>query len=247
VYGYFNSNNNAGTKVWLQFFTTTVANDGTVTAPTAAQVPLESFYLVPDYEFAELFNSGLSLVPGPIYCALSTTEATYTAVASGQVADVYVEVEEWEIQPPTLTTIGPTTGVSQTVWTDTLVAPSLANAIYDVIAVDLNQNSGAQLYLLMFAAPQASNTTTSPWRSWKIPLSGSTGMNIACNGTLLLDFGDSERGGLTPHQQGGTIGNGNTGINTSACFFYASLSPTTVVGPAANSVKITSRYCTPTV
>lgn len=243
-YGYFNSNNHAGTPVWLQFFTTTIANDGTINAPINQQVPLQSFLLVADYEFAELFNSGLGQVPGPVYCALSTTEATYTAVASGQVADIYIISEEWEIEPPTLTTVGPIIGNSITVWTDTIASATAPKAIYDVIVSDLNQNAGAQLYLLMFAAPQTSNTSTAPWRTWAISLPGTSGVNINVDATLFLNFGDAERGGLTPIQQGGTIGNGNTGINTSACYFYVSLSPVTLLAPAANSAKITARYCT---
>jgi hypothetical protein len=247
VSGYFNSNSNPNTPVWLQFFTTTVANDGTVNTPTVSQVPLASFLMIADYEFAELFNSGLELIPGPVCCALSTTEATYTAVASGQVADLYIEVEEWEIEPSTLTTVGPTTGNTITVWTDTLAAPSAAKALYDVLACDLNANAGAQLYLLLFAAPQASNTTTQAQRSWAIPAYNAAGVNINCEGCLYLNFGDAERGGLTPLQQGGTIGNGNTGINTSACYFYVSLTPVTYTAPAANSAKLTARFCTPTV
>lgn len=252
VYGYFNSNANPNTKVWLQFFTTTLDQNGNPIAPVGGAVPVDEFLLVPDYEFAELFNSGLTLIPGPIYAALSTTEGTYTAVVGGQVANIWVECEEWEIEPPALTLVGPT-GItllqSVTVWADTLAAPSAPNALYDVVATNLSALAG-QMYLCLFAAAPTTGVSI-PLKVWPMPLTPtSIGININATGSLLLNFGDALRGGYTPVQQASIIGATNTGINTSACYFAVSNSPTLwtkTSGFAGNACRINARYCTPTV
>jgi hypothetical protein len=257
VYGYFNSNNNASTPVWLQIFTTTLSNAGAVNPPTAAQVPLESFLLPADYEFAELFNSGLDLVPGPTYAALSTTEATYTAVASGQVADMYITCEEWEIEPPTLTTVTTASGIYQSTWTDTIAAPSAAKALYDVLVSDLNANAGAQLYVQLFFNGGASIPANGsiPNRCFELPIYATAGDNINLTGALLLNFGDPEKGGMVPlgntgqpltdvAQTNGFTGLGNT---CSAMGIAISTTATTLTAGAAGSAKIVSRYITATV
>ena len=229
---------------YLQVHTTAVNNDGIIAAPQANATPVLSFVLPANYEFAELFNSGLPFIPGPVYVAISSVEATYTAVGVVTI-DCHVEVEEWEIESPALTSTSTASGNHISPWTNANEAANGPYGLYQIIATDLNNSGGAQLYLMIFAcdygtlvagmAPQMGNV-------FAIPGSGVVGVNINCSATILLNFGDSQAPGRKMLQQGlgtlSTVAPAQSATNYVGCTIVVSTSPTVFTLAAANAAKI---------
>jgi hypothetical protein len=225
-----------------------VNNDGTIAAPQANATPVLSFVLPANYEFAELFNSGLPFIPGPVYIAISSVEASYTAVGVVTI-DCHVEVEEWEIELPTLTSVATASGNHISLWTNANEAANGPYGLYQIIASDLGNSGGAQLYLMIFAcdfgtlvagmSPQMGNV-------FAIPATGSTGVNINCYGTTLLNFGDSQAPGRKMLQQGlgplSTAAPAQSATNYVGCTIVVSTSPTVYTLAAANAAKIYALY-----
>jgi hypothetical protein len=191
--------------MWLQLHTTTLDNTGTPIAPTAAAgystSLVYSAYLTPNFEFAELFNSSLLFVPGPVYAVVSTTESTYTAATGTDLADINLDVEEFEIEPSGLITVSDAGNNKKAIWTN--AAFTGAQRLYDAVIVDLNQNAGAQLYLQLFAADTGTVVNgLVPIQQWTLAKAGAAGVNCSTNGMTILNFGDPEKGGLQVVQQG---------------------------------------------
>jgi len=229
---------------FLQVHTTTVANDGTINAPTNQQVPVFSFVLPANFEFAELFNSGLPFVPGPVWIGISSTEATYTAVGVVTI-DCHAEVEEWEIQSTALTSTSTASGNHISPWTNANEAANGPYGLYQIIATDLNNSGGAQLYLQVYACDYGTlvaGMTPLPGKVWQIPKSGTAGVNINTTGTILLQFGTPQNPGISPMQQGlGTLSTtapAQSATNYVGCTVVVSTTANTFTLAAANAAKI---------
>lgn len=244
---------NTNSNDFVGFYTTTIASSSTsvlglATAPTNGQAPVFEFQVTKATPFNPVISAGLPQIPGPLYMGLSSTAGSYTATTD--TVDIFIEMEEWEeelVNAASTATVA--SGNALTVWTDTIAAPSAAKGLIDVIALDLNNSSGAQLYLQLFAgaSPVAGDIPKMGW-SWKIPIAGSAGNNINLNGAILLNLGDPSVGGLTPLQQGkGTLGTGTTtGVNYSGCYFRVSTTPNLLTLAGASAAMIVARYVTPT-
>lgn len=246
------------TNAYLGLYTTTLsvasaAALGTPLVPNANQVPVwESQILTKATGFNENCQLAVPQIPGPVYCGLSTVSGSYTA-ASSDTADIFLDVEEWEEEPPTLTQVTISGAASNTIWSDTTAAPSAAKALYDIIAYDRGNSAGAQLYLQLFAITPVAGTI--PIKCWEIPISGTPGANINLNGAILLNFGDSQRGGWIPlENSGGTLngaalygsgGGGGLGNPISALYFGISITATSFTAAGNTAAYAVARYSTP--
>lgn len=250
--------NNTDTTVYLGFYTTTIASASTTvlgqaTAPTNNQVPVYEILVTKNLEFSDNISAGLPSIPGPIYVALSSAQGKYTAT-TGDTVDVFIEMEEWEEEViGSLSSATVASGNTLDVWDNTLAVPTTAKALYDVIALDLGNSSGAQLYLQLFGCNLSSIFAgLVPLRTWQIPLASGTnnGVNINLTGALLLNFGDPSGMGYTPMQQGlGTLGvnNATQGVNTSSCALVVSTTPTVYTTASDTAAMIVARYGIPII
>jgi hypothetical protein len=249
---------NAGTY-FLGVYTTTLNNDGTIAAPTNAQVPVIELAVNNNYESDQLYNDNAPPIPGPIWIGLSTTENTYTATAN--TARIDVDIEEYEIPAPAgLTTVSNAgTANKVTIWTNpvgptaTTITP---HSLYDVFVQDLNNSAGAQLYLMVFALPTANVVNGAvPIQQWTIPISGTQGIDTVALGSRLLNFGQtcSQAGvaGYAPFQQGTSqvLGDGlgtaapnvETGLYT-GCVLAISTTAQYLTLATGTAAQITARY-----
>lgn len=154
-------------------------------APSNGAVPLKSFDVLAAGPLPSLFQTlgPVSLLNG-LVVAMSSTEATYTAVATNY--DVYGELAEWEMPIPGLTTIGDlTTGLQvQQVWPE---SSGGTNTVFQITAVNQTSGPGVTLYAVVFATDGMNIATDKYYTILKLPP----------NSTQKFTFGDS---GLQPLQ-----------------------------------------------
>ena len=244
---------NSNAVLYLGLYTTTVATGasiGMATAPASNAVPVWQMTVTgktTTNDFQMFFSGTAAVIPGPVYFAVSSADGSYTSTSD--TVDIFLQIEQFEEGAvPVLTPV--TNGSTNTmqVWSDTIFGAVAPKALYDIFLQDLGNNSGAQLYLLLFPQSPAVNPAIFPQWVWEIPIAGTAGFNTGLAGGLYLNFGDPIKGGLTPRGQGGTLGSGdNTGTEASACYLRISTSPTSLVLGVSSSVAMTARYCTPTI
>lgn len=237
---------------YLGVYTTTLNNDGSIAAPTNNQVPVIELVLNNNSESDQLFNNNAPPVPGPVWVGLSTAENGYTATAN--TARIDVDINEYEIPPVGLSTVSNSgTANKLTIWTNPVGPTTSAitpHSLYDIFICDLNNSSGAQLYVMVFATP--ANVVIAgavPVAQWTLPIYGTQGVNTVATGSLYLMFGafnpQSGKVGWAPFQQGQALtegaGLGATGLYT-CCVIAISSTPTTLTFAASTAAQITARY-----
>lgn len=242
---------NTNSNNFLGLYTTTVASAstsvlGTATAPTNAQVPVYELQITKATNFAELFAGGFPQIPGPVYCALSSTQGSYTATTD--TADIFLEIEEYEEEPIALSSATLSSGFHLAVWTNAQEASGGPYGLYDIVALDLGNSSGAQLYLQLFACDfgtLASGMYPIEGKTWKIPIAGSAGENINLAGAVLVNLGDPLGLLYRPMQQAlgplGTSGNTN-GTNYTGCTLVVSSTASTYTPAGSTAAMIVARY-----
>jgi hypothetical protein len=227
---------------WIGCYTTTLNNDGTVAAPAANAVPVVEAQVNANYETAEVFNRSSPIVPGPVWVGLSSTENSFTAIVAGQTARMDIDIDEFEIAPPALTTAKTASGNTQLIWNNA-AAPHF---LYDVYVTDLGNSAGAQLYLMLFAT-DAVIASQIPIQEWKIPIAGTAGVNTPEAGALYLCFGrtapSQPGGGMAVFSQTGQIAVGQPAKTIyQGCYLAVSTTPGVLTQAAANAAAIQGRY-----
>lgn len=216
VFGQFNG----GADRWLQFHTTTLANDGTASAPQAGAAPaIASFLLQASFEFAELFNAAIPLVAGPVYCTVSKAKDTYSAPDAGDTMVCSVEAEGLPTLPSGLTQVQTASGNSLQLFNNAAGPKSM----FDLTVTDLGNSGGAQLYLMLFGKDVGDvQAGDKPLEQWTLS---------AASTPFVMNFN-----GRKVRQQ---ISNGTNYVGAS--FLISTTSGTLTLG-AANAAILTGRY-----
>ncbi len=156
---------------WLQFH-------DKATAPSAAAVPLKSINVPAAGPLASYFAT-LGPVPfrNGMAIAMSSTEGTYTALATA--FDVWGEVEEFELQPPTLTTVTAALSVDALdIW-----AENVHHRLYSLF-VDNREGDARWVHIHPRVNGNVVSGTTVPLLSL-----AATPTGLADGGTRLWEFG----------------------------------------------------------
>lgn len=150
----------------------------------------------------------------PVYVAISSTDAVYTAVNVS--TDVTIDIDEPFLEIPNQTITGDTTtGV------DSLQVFTTGSAAKRLVQFQVTNNTGATAYLMQFADPSLAVLGATPLQQW----------TIASGATLTESFGKE-----IPSMQQSPV----TYVNFTGCFLYGSSTTQFLTATSATNWKMKS-------
>jgi len=210
----------ANTQIFLQLHSVVPTNGVTAPLRTLQALELDGFtfdYGKPGLDTQEL-ASPLSVLSTGTYLYLSSTQSVFTAPVDGAVMDCQVEIEEYAIPVPGVSTAGDTTSnvASQLVWA------SAGGAAHRLVDIQAKNNSGATQYLMLFSTPPTAGDY--PLMQWQ----------VADGVTLKANFGSDTQ---VQGQETTT-----TYANTYGCYLYVSSTKQVFTAPVGTPWNIMAHY-----